>query len=147
MATICIFNRPGVAGAVLQSPPSLIHWPSHPFPPNLQDIINDKPLELGSWNFERMFTTHNMSHVTCHMSCVTCHVSHVMCNMSHVTCHVSHYYYYYNFFFWTKWWSLSGGGLLSTGPTPTRYWCHGNNFGRLVSWPSSCSSSSPCSPA
>ena len=38
-----IFNRPGVAGAVVQSPPSLIHSVGHPLPPNHQDIINHKP--------------------------------------------------------------------------------------------------------
>ena len=34
-----IFNRPGVSGAVLQTPPALIHQllhrATHPFPPNL----------------------------------------------------------------------------------------------------------------
>ena len=74
----CIFNRPGVAGAVLQTASSLIHSVGQPFPPNLQNIINHKPEELGSWNFERMFTPHNMSHVTCCMSRVTCHMSYVI---------------------------------------------------------------------
>ena len=44
------FNRPGVAGAVLQSASftqSLSHSVSQPFPPNLQNIINHKPEELG----------------------------------------------------------------------------------------------------
>ena len=96
-----IINRPGVAGAVLQSASSF-HWVSQPFPHNLQNIINHKPEELGSWNLERMFTLHNMSHVTCHVR-VTCHVSHVRCHMSH--------------FFPGQ--SLSVKGLLSTGPTPS----------------------------
>ena len=39
---------------------------SQPFPPNLLNILNHKTEELGSWNFERVFTLHNMSHVTCH---------------------------------------------------------------------------------
>ena len=43
-----IINRPGVAGAVLQSPPLLIDSVSQPFPPNLQNTINHKPKELGS---------------------------------------------------------------------------------------------------
>ena len=80
------FNRPGVAGAVLQSASLLIKSLRKPFPPNLQNIINYKPEELGSRNFERMFTPHNLSHVTCCMSRVTCHMSRVMCHMSHVTC-------------------------------------------------------------
>ena len=58
---------------------------SHPFPPVLHNIINHKREELGSLNFERMFTPPNMS-----MSCVMCHVSYVMCHMTCVTCHVSH---------------------------------------------------------
>ena len=52
-----------------------------------------------SWRaeyFERMFTPHHVSHITCHMSGVS------------VRCHLS---------FLTKWWSLSGEGPLSTGPT------------------------------
>ena len=49
---INIINRPGVAGTFLHTAlgfiHSFIHSLSHPFPPNLQDIINPKPLELGS---------------------------------------------------------------------------------------------------
>ena len=41
-----ISNRPGVAGAVLQTPSSFINSVSSPFPPNLQDITNPMPLEL-----------------------------------------------------------------------------------------------------
>ena len=37
-----------------------------------------------------MFTSPNLSHVTCQVSRVTCHVSHVMCHVSLVTCHMSH---------------------------------------------------------
>ena len=40
---ISIFNRPGVAGAVPQTPLLLIDSVGEPFPPNLQDIINHKP--------------------------------------------------------------------------------------------------------
>ena len=56
---ITMFNRPGVAGATLQSFVSLIHslsqWVSDPFLPNLQNIFKPKLLELGSLNFERFF--------------------------------------------------------------------------------------------
>ena len=76
-----LVNRPGVAGAVLQTPLWLIDSFSHHFPPNLQDIINPKTLELGSWNFERMFTPHHVSHVRCHVSCVRCQVSGVRCHV------------------------------------------------------------------
>ena len=75
---IWIFNKPGVARAVLKTPLShidwLSDWLSDPFPPNLQDIINPKPLELGSWNFH----PHHLSHVTCHVSHVRCHKPGVM---------------------------------------------------------------------
>ena len=43
-----MINRPGVAEAVLQTPSSLTESVTDPFPPNLQDIINPKPLELGT---------------------------------------------------------------------------------------------------
>ena len=99
-------ERPGVSGVVLHT---------H-FPPNLQNILTPKPLELRTWNCEIMFTTFCVSRVTCHMSCVTCHkldvtwhhnpqtvrarnltfwgnVQHPLCvtyRKSHVTCHVPH---------------------------------------------------------
>ena len=72
-----IFNRPCVAGAVLQSPPVLINWfikwsfSSNIFQP-LQCTVNLKPEELVSWNFERTFIPHYGSCVTCHVSPVTC---------------------------------------------------------------------------
>ena len=47
-----MFNRPGVAGGVLQTPPSFIdsfiQRVSDPFPHNLQNIITPKPFELGT---------------------------------------------------------------------------------------------------
>ena len=47
-----MITRPGVARAVLQTPMSCIHSlsqsVSHPFPANLQNIITQKPLELGT---------------------------------------------------------------------------------------------------
>ena len=45
---IHIFNRPDVAGAGLQTPSSLNKPLTDPFPPNLQNIITTKPLELES---------------------------------------------------------------------------------------------------
>ena len=58
-------------------------WVTDTFLPNLQNTIHSKPLELGTWHFDKMFTT-------CQISCVTCQKSHVTCHISHVTCHVSH---------------------------------------------------------
>ena len=74
-----------VAGAVLQSSPSLIHsltdWAILYFK-YLPNTANPKPEELRSWSFERMFIQH-------HVSCVMGHVSRVMCHVSPVTYHVS----------------------------------------------------------
>ena len=43
-----LFNRPGVAGAVLQTALSLNESVSYSFPPNLQEIISPEQLELES---------------------------------------------------------------------------------------------------
>ena len=65
---------------VLQAPLSLTHslidWVGHPFPPHLQNIINSKVFQLESRTFDRLFTLHHMSCVTCHLLCVTPHLSH-----------------------------------------------------------------------
>ena len=53
----------------------------------------------------------------CHMSRVICHVSGVTCQVSRVTCN----FIIIILFFLTQWWSLSGEGLLSTGPTPSSF--------------------------
>ena len=60
-----IINRPGVAGAVLQSPPSVINWLSDGLWKYIQSTVNPKPEELESWNFEKMFIPHYVSPVTC----------------------------------------------------------------------------------
>ena len=53
-----IFNKLGVAGAILQTDLSLINYliklMSDPLLQNLQNIITPKPLHLQSLNFERM---------------------------------------------------------------------------------------------
>ena len=46
--TVMVFNRPGVAGAVLQTASSLTDRVTDPFPPGIHNIINTKPLELDS---------------------------------------------------------------------------------------------------
>ena len=74
-----LFNRPNVAKAVLQTASSFIQWASQPFPPDIQNIIVSKPLELESWNL-----TEFLPHIMCHMSRVTCDLSHVTCHLSHV---------------------------------------------------------------
>ena len=75
-------------------------------------IINPKPLELDSWHFERIFTHHHMSHVTCHISRVTCQVSDGSCQVSGVRCPVS--------FFW----QLGGASRLRV--------CYQRGLPRLV---------------
>ena len=110
-----IFNRPGVAGAVLQTDLSLsdsfidsfIEWSFSPRSSNHFHAQNVWARELKFWEkvHPRPWVTCSFSHVTCQVSCVTCHVSLVMCHKSHF------------FLFFTKWWSLSMEGLLSMWPT------------------------------
>ena len=80
-----IFNRPSVAGAVLQTHSS---------------FIDSLTPSLSQWSFVKISSKHlysqtikarepHLSHDMCHMSCVTCHVSRVTCQVSHVTCHMS----------------------------------------------------------
>ena len=82
-----LVNRPGVAGAVLQSPPLLTDWliDSSFIPKTI------RARELKFW--ENVHPTPcvmcHLSPVTCYLSHVICHVSPVMCYLSHVTCHVS----------------------------------------------------------
>ena len=80
---------------------SFIYWViEHPFPLNLQDIINLKPLQLGNWHFRSMFTLHHVSHLTCQVSGVRCQMS---------DC---------NFFFFYKVMELVGGGYVINGAYP-----------------------------
>ena len=71
-------------------------------PQNIHNIMNLKPLELESWNFERMFTMCHVSCVTRHVSRVTCHLSRVTCHLSCVTCHMSRVTCQMYFFFIQK---------------------------------------------
>ena len=64
-----------------------------PFPPDLQNIINLKPLELKFCEI-----VHPTPCVTCHLSRVNCHVSPVICHLSCVTCHMSHIFIFRFFF-------------------------------------------------
>ena len=70
-------NRPGEAEAFLLIALLLIEWVIHPLLKYLQYTITLKPEELASWNFERRFTSPNLSCVMCHVSNVTCKVSHI----------------------------------------------------------------------
>ena len=94
--TCHINNRPGVAGAVLQTPLKLfiwiINWAIHHFPPDLQITFPPKPKELGSWNFystKCQAPSKQVPITKCHVSGVMCQVSSDMCQVSGVTYHVS----------------------------------------------------------
>ena len=71
----CVFNRPVVAGFVLQTPLLLIDWLNSSLSDGLwkylQNTFSLKPEELGSWKFERRLTSPYLSRVTCHLSHVT----------------------------------------------------------------------------
>ena len=89
-----VFNRPGVARAVLQSPPLLIHSLSHP---SFQISSKHCQSETGRGR-ELKFgeNIHTILSVMCHMSCVTCHMSCVTCHVSPVTCQNFFFLHFYN---------------------------------------------------
>ena len=99
--TRLLFYWPGIAQAVVQTPLSLI-------PPNLQNILNQKWLKLGTWHFERRFI-----HLT---PTVICHVSHVTCHISRVTCHLI--VFFLLLFSLDKGVKLVGGGCVINRPNP-----------------------------
>ena len=74
----------------------MIDWISNPFPPDIHNIINPKPLELESWKFERMFTPHHVSRVPCHLSPVTCHMSPVTCQIIIIIIIIFLFFFYLN---------------------------------------------------
>ena len=98
-------NRPGVAGAVLQTPSTFINssCSSQSSKHCLSQTVKARELKFWENVHPPPFVKCHMSHVTCHMSCVRCHVSDVTCHLSHVTCHTScvpcNYCYY---FFYTR---------------------------------------------
>ena len=73
----------------------LTNWLSHPLWKHLQGTFHPKPWEQGSWNFQTIFTSNYVSHITCHKSCVMCHMSCVTCNLAQVTCsHVTCHFFF-----------------------------------------------------
>ena len=109
-----MFNRPGVGGAVLQTPLSWI------------DSVNH-------WSFSSKYSKHHKSqtvrardlqfwHNVNHLLCVMCQMSFVMCHMSYVTYHMSHvtcpmlqffsylilYMYIYLFYVYIFGWQIGG---------------------------------------
>ena len=71
-----VFNRPSVAGAGCSTntfvTDSLINKLSDPLWKFLQNIVSPKPNELGTWYFERIFTTPYVSHVICYLMSHKC---------------------------------------------------------------------------
>ena len=112
---VFIFNRPGVARAVLQIPlsftDSLTHWLTDALWKYLQNTFSPKPWELQSWHFERMITSSQLSCVTCHITCVTCHVSLGFFQRLFILSSFSFH----------KWSMKSVEGLLSTRPIPSSF--------------------------
>ena len=105
--SLSVFNRPGVAGAVLQTPTSV--WSFILFLPIfktslLQNRMSSGPEILRQKSPPSMC---HMSHIPRHMSCVSCHVSYVMC-------HFFHFFY--------KLEKLVGGGSVINGPTPCSFY-------------------------
>ena len=82
-----LFNRPGVAGAVLQTPLSPTDSITHDLWKYLQYTFTLKPKELGAQIVREGSPppTCLVSRVMHHMSCVTCHMSCVICTVSRVT--------------------------------------------------------------
>ena len=77
-----VFNRPSVAGAVLQTVSKLINWLltywsfySQYLGHHKSQTVRARELKLGE----------NVHPPMCHMSHVTCHMSHVKCHVSGVT--------------------------------------------------------------
>ena len=103
---------------------SFIHWViESSFHLNLQDIINPKPLELGTWTFGSMFTLHHVSHITCQVSGVRCQFSRVTCQMSHVI-----YFILLFFLLWTIWWRFLVEGLLLEDIKANQQACYNYRF-------------------
>ena len=101
-----IFYRPGGCSTNTFVTYSWIHSVDDHIASDLQNIITSKPLELESWYFERMFTPHHVSLVTCNLSLVTCHLSALTCHKSPLTRYMSplpcHIFFLHFFSFYKK---------------------------------------------
>ena len=90
----------------------------------LQNFKNYKSqtVRARDLTFERMFTPHNMSHVTSHVSSVTCHMSHVTCHMTHVICHLQHVMcHFFSSSFLDKVVKLIGGWCVINRAYPSKF--------------------------
>ena len=87
-----IIKRPGVAGAVLQSPFNSFINISHSM--ILCENLFNKPSFRNRKSYGAKTLRESLPPPTCHVSGVTCHVSHIICHVSHVTYHM-----YFSFFY------------------------------------------------
>ena len=77
-----LLKRPGVAGAFLQTPLSLIKLMSESaHSSKSSENVHSQTIR----NFEKRFTSPHLSCVKCHVSFVKCHLSRVRCHMSCIT--------------------------------------------------------------
>ena len=83
-----ISNRPGVAGAVLQTHLWLTESLSDPFSSKSLKYHCSQTVKSRYWKY--LDNVHHSLFVICHMPVVTCHVICVMCYVSCVTWHMSH---------------------------------------------------------
>ena len=105
-----LFNRPGVTGAVLQTPLSLIiSFIESYFSSKSSEYHKLQTIRARELQFERMLTP---QHVTCHMSHAPCYVSHVTCHLLHVIFFLSLKKKIYNVA------KLIGGGSVINGAYP-----------------------------
>ena len=107
-----VINRPGVAGAVLQAPLSLIHsFCRSAYSFKSSKYHTTQTVMVRELTFWENAHPHNMSHVKCHVSHVMCHMSIVTCHVSHVMCNMAQLYiYFFPLFFWqigeAFWWRV-----------------------------------------
>ena len=90
-----VINRPGVAGAVLQSPLLLINsliksaFSSKPSKHHYTQTVRARELNFWENVHPPPSVTFQVSCVTCQVSCVRCHVSGITCQVSGVRCPMS----------------------------------------------------------
>ena len=101
---ITVFNRAGVAGTVLQTPPSPIKWVGQQsFSSRSSKHHNYQSVKARQLTFWDNIHSHQLWHVRCHVSCVTLFVL------------------LFFSFFCSKWWGLLVECLLSMGHTPSSF--------------------------
>ena len=99
-----LINRQGVAGAVLQTAASsFIHYFSHSliqssFSSQSSTHHKSQTVRARELKFDKKFTPHLVSQVTCHVAYVTCQASGVVCHRSAVMFQVSCVFFFLLFF-------------------------------------------------